>query len=94
MEDITPFTIKTRIHTVLNQGFFWQDRISGTLGTKKMLDMGVPCCGSAVMNPTSIHEDSGAIPGLTQWFKDQVLSVGFRQGSDLELLWLRLNLQL
>ena len=31
------------------------------------------CCGSAVTNLTSIPENVGSTPGLTQWVKDPVL---------------------
>ena len=30
------------------------------------------CCGSAVMNLTSIHEDTGLIPGPSRWVKAPV----------------------
>ena len=35
--------------------------------------VGVPVVAQQVKNPTSIHEDVGSVPGLTQWVKDLAL---------------------
>ena len=34
---------------------------------------GVPTVAQQLMDPTSVHEDEGLIPGLVQWVKDAVL---------------------
>ena len=40
------------------------------LFTMKRMSRGVPIVAQQVKNPTSIHEDVGSIPGLSQWVKD------------------------
>ena len=39
----------------------------------KKVQLWSSCCGSAVSNPTSNHEDAGSSSGLTQWVKYLVL---------------------
>ena len=45
-------------------------------------------CGSAEMNPTSIHEDSGSIPALIQWGEDPSFSYGIGHRHHLDPAWL------
>ena len=50
------------------------------------------CCGSVETNLTSIHKDTGLIPGLTQKIKGSSIAVRYgisrRCGLDLTWLWL------
>ena len=52
---------------------FSKEKINNTTIKKKKIDMGVPVLAQWVLNPTSIHEDAGSIPGLDQWVKDLAL---------------------
>ena len=56
-----------------------------------MTKMEFPCCGSVVMNPTSIHEDAGSIPrsSIAMSYGVGDLWCRLQLGLNLALLWLR-----
>ena len=59
-----------------NKGNLPNKELNGNFKTHthtKKTPPGVPIVAQGLMNPTSIHEESGLIPDLAQWVKDLVL---------------------
>ena len=52
-----------------------------------MYIFGVPIMDQRITNLTSIHEDVGVTPGLTQWVKDSVLPWAVVQVTDAARIW-------
>ena len=49
--------------------------------------LGVPVVAQGVKTLTSIHEDTGLIPGLPQWVKDPVIAVSCGEVADGAQMW-------
>ena len=56
-----------KIHAISKMNFkiIWADLV--TLQIRKILELPLWLCSN---DPTSIHEDTGLIPGPNQWIKD------------------------
>ena len=65
---------KTASHDPLHlfHGLLWVMKNTG-LQRPKNGQFGSSHRGSVVTNPTRIREDTGLIPGITQWVKDKAL---------------------
>ena len=49
------------------------EQLKGKFETGYLELWGSSHCGSAVMSPTSVHEDAGSSPDLAHWVKDSAL---------------------
>ena len=54
---------------------------------QKMKIMGIPIVAQQVKNLTSIYEDVGLTPGLTQWVRDPVLLRAAAKVADMAWIW-------
>ena len=67
--------IRTECTQVVGQGPWGRSR-EGRVGLlKEHRISGVPVEAQRLMNPTSIREDTGSIPGLAQWAQDPGIAV-------------------
>ena len=84
--------LKMRYPWIIQVDIMWsQESLKVDEGDLRKRDRGCSHCGTAEMNPTSIHEDAGLIPDLTWWVGDLALQtdlIGHRHSSDPMLLWL------